>query len=256
MGISAGAAAAIAGVASAGAGLAGSAMSAGATSAASKAAQQDQRIAYLMAENNLAPYRNVGGYALDRIGELIGQQGDTGRAAFTQGFQTDPGYQWSVSEGLRGVDAGAASGGLLDSGATRRAEITLAQNLANQQFGTYVNRLYALAGMGQNSATQTATSALNTGANLANTALSQGAAEANIYGNAAKGISSNLNTLFSNKDFQNWIGGSSGSSIYDPTQHASPISPTTSNYMGTGWAGSSGSSIYSPTEIAAAGGWY
>lgn len=199
---------------SAAAGLGGAAMQSSATSSASKAAQPDQRIAYLVAENNLAPYRNVGGYALDRIGELIGQQGDTGRAAFTQGFQTDPGYQWSVSEGLRGVDAGAASGGLLDSGATRRAEITLAQNLANQQFGTYVNRLYALAGTGQNSATQTATQALNTGTNLANTALGAGAAESSIYGNAAKGIGSSLNTLFSNKDFQNWIGGSGSSSIY------------------------------------------
>ena len=41
-----------------------------------------------------------------------------------QDFQTSPGYQWQLGQGLRAVDAGAASSGLLRSGATLKAEQT------------------------------------------------------------------------------------------------------------------------------------
>ena len=253
-----------AGVAAAGS-LGGAAMQSAATGKAAGAAAQDQRIAYQVAQNQLEPYRNIGGFALDRIGELTGQYGERGRDAFYNAFREDPGYRFAVSEGLRGVDAGAAAGHMLDSGATRRAEITLGENLANQQFGQYVNRLYALAGAGQNSATQTATSALNTGTNLGNIAMGQGAADASIYGNAGKGIGSAVNTLFGNQDFRNWLNsGSGGSSIYPsgnvtgPNNNMGLLSGAT-NVGGNTWYGGSGpanSLIYSPTEISAAGGWY
>ena len=83
-------------------------------------------------------------------------------------FFTSPDYQFRMQEGLAGVDAGAAASGMLDSGATRKAEIAYAGNLASGEFNNYANRLQALAGLGQ-----------GTGASLAG----QGAAYAQNVGN-------------------------------------------------------------------------
>lgn len=221
MGIGAGAAAAIAAGTSAAAGLAGSALSAGATSSAANASRAQQEMAYRIADAKLAPYYSAGTDALGQVVDLTrGGWGDY-QNTMRAGFQTDPGYEFALQQGLRGVDAGAAARGIVDSGATRKAEIGYAEGLANQQynqytdrFNNYVNRLFALAGAGQNSATQSATTALNTGNNLSNISLGQGAADASIYGNAAKGIGNTVNSLFGNQGFQDWLG-IGGSSVYD-----------------------------------------
>ena len=233
---------------SAAAGLAGSAMSSGATSSAANASRAQQEMAYKIADAKLAPYYSAGTDALGQVVDLTrGGWGDY-QNTMRAGFQTDPGYEFALQQGLRGVDAGAAARGITDSGATRKAEIGYAEGLANQQynqyvsrFDNYVNRLYALAGAGQNSATQSATTALNTGNNLSNISLGQGAADANIYGNAAKGISNSVNSLFGNQDFRNWLNsGSGGSSIYGNAASGTPGISAAGNPVMTGYAPSVG----------------
>jgi hypothetical protein len=208
-------AAGIGAAASVGSGL----MQQNAVSGASNASQQDQRIAYLVGQEQLRPYREAGNFAMERIGELTGQYGAEGRDAFYNAFRADPGYQYTVDQALRGVDAGAASKGILNSGATIKAEQDRAYNLADQQFNSYVNRLYGLAQFGQNSATNSATQGITTGTNMANTALQEGGAQATIYGNMGAGISNTVNSLFSNKQFtsglKNWLGGSGSTSGSD-----------------------------------------
>jgi hypothetical protein len=130
-------------------------------------------------------------------------------------FQTSPGYQWSLEQGLRGVDAGAAAKGLLRSGATLKAEQTFGTGLADQEFQQYYKNLTGLSTLGEQAAAGGASTA-QAGANLAQGA---GNTQASIFGNTAAGLGNTVNSLFSNKDFQNWIGigGGGGGGYVDTT---------------------------------------
>jgi hypothetical protein len=129
-----------------------------------------------------------------------------------QNFQTSPGYQFQLQQGLRGVDAGAAAKGMLRSGATLKQEETYGQGLANQDFSNYYNRLMGISTLGETAAAG--------GASTANTAgaLAQGAGntQASVFGNAATGLSNTVNSLFSNKAFQNWISPTPDIGTFDP----------------------------------------
>jgi hypothetical protein len=125
-------------------------------------------------------------------------------------FQQSPGYSFQVQQGLRGVDAGAASQGILRSGATIKAEETLGSNLANQDFGNYWNRLQQLSGSGLDAAKGIASAATGGATQIAGVDTGQASMDASIYGNMAKGVSTGANQLMSNTAFQNYIGGAGG----------------------------------------------
>ena len=198
MGVGAGAAAAIGAGISAAGGLAGAAMQSGATSKAAGAAAQDQRIAFLMADQYNKPYREAGESSLGQINALMGLRGPDAQGAAYGQFRTDPGYQFARDEGLDAVQRAQNAAHILDSGDTSKATMRYAEGLAAQQFGQYVNRLFGLSQLGQSAANQQATSALTTGANLGNIAMGQGAADASIYGNAAKGVGDSVNNYMNN----------------------------------------------------------
>jgi hypothetical protein len=96
-------------------------------------------------------------------------------------FYQSPDYQFRLSQGIKGADAGAAARGLLDSGATRKAEITYAGNLASGEFNDYANRLQALAGVGQTTATNTANQGQTYATQVGNVATTQGQNMASSY---------------------------------------------------------------------------
>lgn len=215
MGVGAAGAAAIGAGISGGIGLVGSALQSGATSAASDAATQAELQMYSQTREDLSPYREAGTASLTQQQNLLGLNGQNAANAAMSTYQTSPGYQWQVSEGLRGVDAGAAAQGMTRSGANEKAELTYAQGLANSDFGTYYNRLNNMTGTGASAAAGQATSNTNTADSLSNIATSTGSQQSSIYGNTTSGLSSTINNLFSNKDFQSWIKGtSSGGSQY------------------------------------------
>jgi hypothetical protein len=112
-----------------------------AANTAAQAAQQAQAVT----REDLAPWRDTGSWAL---GQLRGELGS--------GFQLSPGYDFAMSEGVRAIDRGASARGLLGSGARLRELTRYGQGLANQEYGSYLNRLAALAGLGQTAATNTA----------------------------------------------------------------------------------------------------
>lgn len=125
------------------------------------------------------------------------------------GFQTSPGYQFAFNQGVKAVDAGAATQGLLGSGARLKALTEFGQGMANQEYWNYLNQLGNLMSAGQNAAAQTGTF----GANYANSASnlfgakgSAQAANAVAQGNIWGETIGNLAPLFGN-----WAAGNMGS---------------------------------------------
>lgn len=107
-------------------------------------------------------------------------------------FYQSPDYAFRFGQGIRGVDAGAAARGMLDSGATRKAEIQYAGNLASGEFNSYANRLQALAGIGQAAASNQASAAQGYANNIGNLA----AAGANNWGNAINNVAGQFGSSY------------------------------------------------------------
>lgn len=103
-------------------------------------------------------------------------------------FYKSPDYNFQLSQGLGGLTAkGAATNGT-DNGATRKAEIDYAGNLASGQYQNYKNGLLTLAGLGGSSAGtsgylgQANANAQSAGySNIGSTLTSQGNATASSY---------------------------------------------------------------------------
>jgi len=216
MGIGAGAAAAIGAGVSGVAGLAGSALQSSATSSASSNAINAETQMYEQTRADLSPYNTAGQTATTQQENLLGLNGQDAANSAMSKFQASPGYQYQLSQGLKSVDEGAASQGMLLSGAAVKAEEAYGSNLANQDFSNYYNRLSGLSTTGEAAAAGEATSNTSTGSQLASTYTGSGNAQSSIYGNTTSGLSSSINNLLSNKDFQNWISGS-GSGSPTPT---------------------------------------
>ena len=175
---------------------------------------QDQAQAALqqgrdIATNQLSPWATTGQPANQQQSDLLGLNGQPAADAAMSTFQQSPGYQWQLGQGLRAVDAGAASQGILRSGATIKGEETFGQGLANQDFGNYWNRLQQLSSGGLSAATGIANAGVGVGTNIASTDTGAANAQSSIYGNTAQGFGNTANTLFSDKNFQNWLSGGS-----------------------------------------------
>jgi hypothetical protein len=197
------------------AGIAGSAISsgkAGAGAGQSQAILQQQR-------NDLLPDITAGYGTLQDQQDLLGLNGPDAATAAMAKFQTSPGYQFQLQQGLRGVDAGAAAKGMLRSGATLKAEETYGQGLANQDFTNYYNRLMGISTLGETAAAGGASTA-GTAAGLAQGA---GNTQASIYGNAATGLGNVANNLLRTPGL---FGGG------DPTAGLNNANPTVT-YAGT-----------------------
>jgi hypothetical protein len=115
-----------------------------AANAAGASADQLQQN-YEKTEANLQPYADAGKSALYGITAL--NNGDY------SAFKESPDYQFSLTQGLQGLDRSAAARGSLYSGG-HSADITnYAEGLASQNYNNYYNKLAGLAQLGQSSAT-------------------------------------------------------------------------------------------------------
>lgn len=172
--------------------IAGAAIQSGSVSGASNSARQVSGETVNQAIQNYSPYYYPGVSSYNNMASLLGLNGTDAANTAMSTFKASPGYQYQVSEGLKAVDAGAASKGLLHSGATLKAEQTLGSNLADQDFSNYFSNL--------NTLSQTGLSALNNYENVAtgqatnqeNILTSAGKQDATIYGSAASGVASAL----------------------------------------------------------------
>lgn len=144
-----------------------------------------------------APYRAAGQQAL-------GQYAANVSMPFTQ----TPGYQYTQDEAMRAVMANQSARGLVNSGSTLRALQDRAANLADQNYGNYMNRLAALTGIGQTATGQgmaagqgyggQASGVIGQGTSAANNYLTQGAgALASGQNQAANALMGGANNILS-----------------------------------------------------------
>lgn len=192
-------------------------MGAGGASAAGSAAgaagnQAYQNTQTQIAQNraDLSPYTNTGRAAESQLSSLYGLghltetdpvhggynidssniAGD--RAAAVNNFQTSPGYNFRLQQGVNALDRSAASRGTVASGAQMKALNDYGQGQASSEYGNYVNALSGLAGGGQSSALGVA--GIDTNAATQGNALQmQGSmAQAKSYSDSANAIASGI----------------------------------------------------------------
>lgn len=96
-----------------------------------------------------APYGEAGKAALQRLMGGLGLGGEGGSAAFADAYRALPGYEAGLETGTRAVTAGANAGNMLNSGRTLKALQRFGSDYEDQRSGSYLDRLFALAGTGQ-----------------------------------------------------------------------------------------------------------
>jgi hypothetical protein len=153
-------------------------------------------------------------------------------------FEKDPGYQFRLDEGYKGIERTAAARGGLASGATGKALVRFGSDYASNEIGNAFNRFEinrtgrfnrygALAGIGQQSAAQLATlgteNARNIGDLIVGGATSAAAARAAGGAALAEGLNGASN------GFMNWY--LMNRMLQQPTSGGSTGQP--SNWIGT-----------------------
>lgn len=113
-----------------------------------------------------------------------------GAAPDYSAFYKSPDYTFRQKESLDALTAQQAKLGLLNSGATQKAVIQRAGDIASGDFNTYANRMAGLAGVGQTTATNLAgqgqayaTNVGNIAQNSANNQANAGIYQGQTYGN-------------------------------------------------------------------------
>lgn len=119
---------------------------------------QDQGKAYAGNFADLAkgfdPYVQGGGKAQNQVYNLLGLNGQPQQSEAFGQFQSDPGYQYQLDQGINAVDRSAAARGMTNSGATLKALQKTGQGLADQSYNSYLQRLMGLGQQGQSATAQ------------------------------------------------------------------------------------------------------
>lgn len=212
-----------------------------AVNAQTSAADQANQTAldeYNTTRSDQAPWRAAGQTALNQLSSNLStgfQPGD-----LTQ----DPGYQFELQQGQKGLDQSAASNGRLYSGAQMNAASTYATNFAGTKYDDAYNRwvtgnneLAGVAGTGQTATNQTDQAALQTGAQIGTN--TEGAANAAASGYLSQGnsLTSALNSGLSGAAYglrnysqptpYSYNGGGVGTGAYvDPSTGATYNNPS------------------------------
>ena len=103
---------------------------------------------YDISRQDFQPYREYGEESLNQLRSLMG--GDT------SGFYEDPGYQFALGEGEKGINRLASATGRFGAGSNFKDISRFNQGLASQGFADYYNRLAGGAGAGQAASGQVA----------------------------------------------------------------------------------------------------
>lgn len=153
---------------------------------ANQANDVQERI-YLQQREDQEPWRQAGIGALGRLNAA--STGDN------SSFFASPDYNFSRTEGMRGIESSfAAQGGAASGNAlTRLAEFN--SGLASGQFGNWWNRQAGLAGVGQSANESNAASGMNYANQYGRNALAAGEARASGVANQANIIGQGLNAL-------------------------------------------------------------
>lgn len=179
-------------IGAAGSAVAGS-KAAGATQSAANTAAQEQQTALTQQEQLAAPYTGLGTSAIPQLQTLLGLTGGgtsdkPNTSAAEAALAATPGYQFTLNQGLQGVENSAAAKGMLNSGNTLAALDQYGSGLADQTYQQAVGNLENTVGIGQAAAAGQAANIGNAATNMGNIAVSQGNTLAGIDANTIAGI--------------------------------------------------------------------
>lgn len=203
------------------------------------------------ARSDREPWRVAGGNALTELVQRTGPNGDLMRDFGASDFQKDPGYEFRMAEGMKGMTNSAAARGNLLSGAALKAASQYNQNFASNEYGNAFNRfkgnqegrynkLANLAGVGQIQANQNGSNAMqmgqnvgagmvNTGQQIGNNLIGAGNARASGYLAQGNALTSGVNQMAS---WYNQNYGSRPDNTY-MTNNAENITPGSSGTWNT-----------------------
>ena len=212
------AAAAIGAAGSAAAGIYGANKAASSQDKATKKAAKAQKQALAQQLALTKPYVEAGKNALPEYLKLAPYE-DFGMKQ----FQADPGYNFRMAEGMKGLERSAAARGLLQSGGTLKGIQQYGQNLASAEydnaFSRYISQREAsmepyryLTGLGQAAAAGQAANIGSSGAALAEIAAARGNASAALaagtgsaIGNAFSSIGQGVGSYYANEPYLNYL---------------------------------------------------
>ena len=188
---------------------------AGATKSAAAAANNAQTANLQQTTMLNAPAVAVGNNALTDIADASGSNGLAGQAYASSLFQTDPGYQFDLTQGEKAVDNGAAARGLVTSGANIKGETDYAEGVADNAYSSWYNRLSSLANLGQNAIASDANAGAGAANNISQTDTSAASAENSTTTAGTNALTGALNGFLNNATVQNAL-----------TTYASPTKTT------------------------------
>ena len=214
---------------------------------ASAASIAEQRRQYDQTRTDYAPYITSGQSAVNQLAAGLapgGRFSTTTPFDFRYDQNTDPSYGFRFSEGMKGLERGAAARGGLLSGATLKGITRYGQDMGSQEynnaFNRYVtgfnantgernqlyNRYAGVAGTGQQAVGGVTAQGANTAGNIGNAYMTSAANTGNAAMAAAGqrtsafgGAANALGRMYGNKGFSNPFGGGGGN--YAPVQEGS-----------------------------------
>jgi hypothetical protein len=134
------------------------------------------------------PYAKAGQAGSQSYADALGLNGQQGIARSRQQFQTGPGYQFALDQGLTGIERTAAARGELGGGGTTLDQIKYSQGLANQEWNNYLGNLQKEQELGYSTAGAQAGITTNAGSALSNLATGRGTALANLQTGAGQSL--------------------------------------------------------------------
>lgn len=138
------------------------------------------------------------------VGAALNRAGDAGSSTPSDlssyakyDWKTDPGYQARLDEGLRARERSASARGILNSGGTLRGVERYSQDYASNEYQKVFDRISAIAGRGQASASQGSDVIVNSGGRIGSAMVNAGEARASGYiaqGNAWSNTANQIGT--------------------------------------------------------------
>jgi hypothetical protein len=113
------------------------------------------------------------------------------RATGMDAWTPDPGYQFRLDNTDKTIDRYQSAGRITGGRAIKEA-MRYGQDFASNEYGNSMNRLFTLAGFGNQGINTSASTGANTAGNMSNIAMQQGNIAANNYANINNSIQSGL----------------------------------------------------------------
>ena len=189
---------------------------AGAQTDAAAMANKTANKMYKQTRADLEPYRSLGSYASKDLQERLPFL--TSPIVMDQAaLEKTPGYQFTRTQGLKGVKNAAAARGLGVSGAALKGAAAFTTGLADNTYQTQFNleninrtnayeRLKGAVDTGENAAAQTGVNAMKTASTISSNTIGAGNAQAAAYntmGAAGRGLASDVSGWLAYKGMQN-----------------------------------------------------